>query len=276
MPPTIRPLTTPDPSRPFEVFVPSSYDAATPMPLVILLHGYSADGATQETYFQLQPLAEERGFLYVHPDGTVNPLGKHFWNATPACCGFRDNVDDVGYITGIIDQVSATYRVDAKRVFVLGHSNGGFMSHRMACDVADRVAAIVSLAGATFDDPSDCRPVEPVSVLEVHGTDDGTILYDGGQFFDARYPSAPDTVATWAALNGCNTTPTATDRTLDIDRQIDGEETSVEEFTGCPPGIAVELWTIHGGQHIPAIQKPGAPPNLSVDMLDFLFAHPKP
>ena len=67
--------------RPFDVFVPSTYDSSTPMPLVVLLHGYGATGAIQEAYFGLQPLAEQRGFLYVHPDGTKDPLGNQFWNA---------------------------------------------------------------------------------------------------------------------------------------------------------------------------------------------------
>jgi polyhydroxybutyrate depolymerase len=259
------------------VFVPSSYDAATPTPLVILLHGFTASGDIQEAYFQLEPLAEERGFLYVHPDGTVGVLGNRFWNATPACCDFlRSGVDDSTYLTSIIDQVSATYNVDPKRIFFAGHSNGGFMSYRMACDHADRVAAIASLAGATFEDTAACNPSEPVSVMEVHGTADQTIEYTGGRYFGGTYPSAPQTVATWAGYDGCATTPTPRDDTADIDNSIPGNETTIETFDGCPAGIDVELWTIRDGPHIPAIVGDDGTRTLSEAMIDFLFAHPKP
>lgn len=269
---------TPDPSRPFDLFTPTSYQDGTPMPLVILLHGYGASGAIQEAYFQVQPLAEEKGFLYVHPDGTKNQVGDQFWNATDACCSFGSTVDDVAYITGIIDQVSAERDVDPKRIYVMGHSNGGFMSYRMACELSGRVAAIASLAGATFDDPSKCTPDEPVSVLQVHGTADGTISYDGGStpVINSKYPSALQTVTNWAGYNGCDATPTATGQTLDLEANIAGEETSVQEFAGCPTGVAVQLWSIEGGAHIPGIAFPDGSHHLTDGIIDFLLAHPKP
>ena len=106
----------------------------------------------------------------------------------------------------IIDAVKAKYSVDPKRVFVLGHSNGGFMSYRMACDHADTIAAIASLAGATFDDPSMCKPSEHVSVLQIHGTADQTIKYTGDQIIGHTYPGAEKSVATWAKYDGCTGT----------------------------------------------------------------------
>jgi polyhydroxybutyrate depolymerase len=270
-------VAPPDPARPFEVFTPSSYDPATPTPLVILLHGFGASGDLQEAFFQVQPLAEERGFLYVHPDGTVNQIGSQFWNATDACCGFQSDVDDVAYLTAIIDQVSAEKNVDPNRIFLMGHSNGGFMSYRMACDVADRVAAIASLAGATFADEDDCSPSEPVSVLQVHGTADETIAYEGGStpIINGTYPSAAQTTATWAGYNGCAVEPAATGTTLDLIATLDGAETSVQAFGDCPEGVAVELWSIDGGPHVPPLNFPDNSRPMTELMLDFLFAHPK-
>ena len=187
--------------RPYDVFVPTGYDAAAPTPLVLLLHGYTASGDIQEAYFQFEPLAESRGFLYVHPDGTVDPAGQQFWNATDACCAFGpDAADDVTYLMAIIEQVSAEYNVDPKAIFLAGHSNGGFMSYRMACEHADTIAGIASLAGATFADTADCTPSEPVSVLQVHGTSDETIKYDGGSIASVDYPSAPQTVGVLGGL----------------------------------------------------------------------------
>lgn len=259
-------------NRPYDVFVPTRYDAAAPMPLVLLLHGYGASGDIQEAYFKFEPLAESRGFLYVHPDGTVDAGGRQFWNATDACCSIAgDVIDDAAYLMAIIEQVSTDYNVDSKAIFLAGHSNGGFMSFRMACQHADAIAGIASLAGATFAGTADCTPSEPVSVLQVHRTRDETIFYDGGSIVGVDYPSAPQTVESWVASNGCDTTPTITADALDLDGGIDGAESDVETFGGCEHGSEVELWTIGHGSHIP-----GVTADFSAGVIDFLLAHPKP
>jgi polyhydroxybutyrate depolymerase len=272
-PDTTEPDTTGDSvptDRPFQVFVPTSYDTSKPMPLVLLLHGYSASGAIQEAYFGLQPLAEQRGFLYVHPDGTKDRLGNQFWTATNACCGFGSTVDDSSYLMSVIHQVERDYNVDRKRIFLIGHSNGGFMSYRMACDHADTIAAIVSMAGATFADTSKCTPSEAVSVLQIHGTSDQTIQYGGGDILGERYPSADATVATWAGYDHCGAAPVASAQMLDIAAQIAGDETTVESFPGCPAGVDVELWTVAGGPHVPALST-----TFATNAIDFLLSHPK-
>ncbi len=240
---------------------------------MILLHGYGASGDGQEAYFQFQPLAEERGFLYVHPDGTVDPRDSQFWNATDACCNLAGpKIDDSAYLAAIIEHVEAAYNVDPKRIFLAGHSNGGFMSYRMACDHADKVAAIASLAGATFADVEACTPSEPVSVLQIHGTVDETIEFAGADIVGNVYPSAATTVETWAGYNGCASTPPVPgDVELDLENQVEGAETITAAFADCPAGIDVELWTINGGPHIPAISPLFAP-----SVIDFLLAHPKP
>jgi polyhydroxybutyrate depolymerase len=262
----------PTKDRPYDVFVPTTYDGSNPTPLVILLHGYTARGSLQEAYFQWQPLAEERGFLYVHPDGLKDPIGNGFWNATDACCNFLANpVDDVAYISAIIDQVQAKYNVDPKRIYLAGHSNGGFMSYRMACEKAGKIAAIASLAGETFADPATCKPSEPVSVLQIQGTADGTINYEGGEIRGVKYPGAETTTATWAKYNGCQTTPAPEATKVDLDVGIAGDESSISTYSGCAPGTSVELWTIDGGAHIPALS-----PTFGSKVIDFLFAHPKP
>ena len=255
--------------RPYEVFVPSGYSDATATPLVILLHGYGASGAIQELYFKLQPEAEARGFLYVHPDGTKNQLGQAFWNATDGCCDNTQSVDDSGYISFIIDQVSTTYNVDPARIYLVGHSNGGFMSYRMACDHADQIAAIVSLAGATFEDATRCAPSEPVSVLQIHGTADETIAYEGGNTPVGSYPAALTTVAEWSTYDGCGEVMMGLGH-VDLVSNLDGAETTTSTFIGCPEDVAVELWTMAGGPHIPQLTE-----NFASDILDWLYDHPK-
>ena len=265
-----------DAGRPYTVNVPTSYDPAKATPLVILLHGYSATGFLQDAYFGLTATSNDKGFLYVHPDGTVDSKGNQFWNATNGCCNFDNSpVDDVAYIDRIIDETSAKYNVDKKRVFLIGHSNGAFMAHRMACDEASRIAAIVSLAGDVWKDPTLCNPTEPVSILQIQGDADQTISYTGGDTGNAAsphpYPGSRDTVATWAAKDKCTGPLAATGQMLDIDTKLAGAETAVEQYSGCPQGIDVILWTIHGGGHIPSL-----PTTWGDTLWTFLSAHPKP
>jgi polyhydroxybutyrate depolymerase len=145
------------------------------------------------------------------------------------------------------------------------------MAYRMACDHADQIAAIVSLAGATFLDADRCKPSQQVSVLEVHGTADEYISYDGGTFVDEAFPSAETTVTTWASYDGCDPDLTPTGDRLDVEPSIPGDETVVSRVEGCPPGIAVELWTMMGAGHIFSFT-----PDFVPSLIDFLLAHPRP
>ena len=260
-------------ARPFDVFVPTTYDGLEPMPLVILLHWLGATGDQVEAEYKVEAVAEEQHFLYVHPNGTVNEWGALSWNATDACCNSSTPpVDDSSYLASVIRQVKTEYNVDAHRVFVLGISNGGFMAYRMACDHADEISAIVSIVGATFLDSNMCHPTQPVSVLEIHGTADDTVPYEGGQFAPgSRFPGSERTVADWAALDGCAGERQLTGQRLDLESGLSGNETRVSRFDGCPAGIGVELWVVEGGSHALRIT-----PNLVPEAVDFLLGHPRP
>ena len=266
-------------ARPYKSKIPIGYDPKKPAPLLILLHGYTADGALQDGYFGLSNIVDEKGFLYAFPDGVIDQMNHRFWNATDACCDlYRTNVDDVAYVNAIIDDMSFKYSVDPKRIFIAGHSNGAFMSHRLACDSAPRVAAIMALAGDNWKDVTKCQPANPVSILQVHGDADSVIKYNGGSnpYFppnqpamNADYPSAHDSVGSWIKLNGCS--PTAAPGTpIDLDSGVGGAETTIEKWGGCKAGTAVELWTIRNGSHVPAFQKAWA-----ATFYDWLAAHPK-
>lgn len=259
-------------TRPVSVHVPPGYNPSTPAPLLIMLHGYTATGQLEESYLKLTALSDARGFLYAHPDGTVDGIGNHFWNATDACCDLGGTgVDDSTYISTLIDQIKARFSVDAKRVFLVGHSNGAFMSYRMACDHADQIAAIASLAGAMYTDTSKCKPSGPVSILEIHGTADATIVYTGGAIQGHDYPSAQTTVTDWATFDTCTPTPDTTAPAIDLDSSLPGNETTVSKHPGCKPGGAAELWSITGGAHIPTLSA-----TFSSSIVDWLLAHPKP
>jgi polyhydroxybutyrate depolymerase len=256
-------------NRPFQLYVPSSYVAATKVPLVVLLHGFTSSGAQQESYFKLTAEAEKRGFLYAMPDGTKNGRGEQFWNATPACCDFGGlGVDDSAYLSKLIDQVKASYAVDPARVYFVGHSNGGFMSYRMACDHADQITAIVSLAGAATNDASQCKPSRAVSVLQIHGTADRTINYNGGANANRPYPSVDSTLALWRGHDGCGDKAAPAAASLDLDSTLGGAETTVTTYAeGCRDATRVELWSIKDGGHIPALTA-----GFASAVVDFLLA----
>lgn len=264
LPPALRP--NPPPGTPRR-------DATHPAPLLIALHGFGSEGAAIDPYFGLGPLAAARGIIYVVPDGLPDGRRLRFWNATDACCDLEGRrVDDVRYLSAIIRDVSARYPVDRARVFVVGHSNGGFMAHRMACDASELIAGIVSLAGVTWQDEARCRPRTKVAVLQVHGTGDDVIRYGGGRYEPQlpAYPSARESVARWARVNGCSATLSESGPPLDLDSALPGPETRVARHRGCRFGAA-ELWSIEGAGHIPRL----APPVFGAAILDFLLAHPK-
>ncbi|HET9520465.1 MAG TPA: PHB depolymerase family esterase [Candidatus Limnocylindrales bacterium] len=230
-------------------------------PLLLILHGYSSNGAEMTRWLPFGDAAGQRGVVWAYPDGSRNDRGDRFWNATDACCGFGSDVDDVAYLTELIDEIAARTRIDPARIYVAGHSNGGFMSHRMACDRADKVTAIASMSGVTFADPARCAPSAPIAVLQVHGTDDETLSFKGGVLQvpgvpEAPYPGAAETARLWLGLDGCDPALTETTRRIDAVVDIDGSdgpaETTIAESTACDPGGRVELWTMHGVGHVPA------------------------
>jgi len=238
--------------RPVEVVVPKGYDAAKPTPLVLLLHPYGGTGASSDAGFGLRALAAERGFLLAIPEGMVDRRGRPFWNATAGCCDFDGTkVDDSAHLRRVIEDVQARWNVDDRRIFTIGFSNGGFMSHRMACDHADLIAGFVSIAGVMDADPKRCRPSEPVHVLQIHGTADDVIHFDGGSF-TGPYPGAKETVRRWVEVDGCG--EAKTQPPIDAHPGAPGNESKVTRWTeGCRPGGSVELWEMEGvGHSIPS------------------------
>jgi polyhydroxybutyrate depolymerase len=241
-------------ARPAMVEIPADYDSNTSYPLVVVLHGRGASGLIQSFYFGLFDRVNSKQFVLVLPDGIVSSDGGRIWNATPACCATTPEeaeVDDVAYISGLIREAAATYNIDAGRIGLIGHSNGGFMSFTMACEASELVTSLVSLAGSTFEDLESCGPAtERVSVLAVHGDADDTVPYDG---FEGAIPGARETAERYALLAGCDTTsPMSRPPQRDLVSSIDGAETSVIAWPDCLSGTEVELWTIAGGPHIPA------------------------
>ncbi len=257
-------------ARPYMSHVPTGYDATKPTPLVVLLHGYGATGAIQNGYFGLTPVADTANFLLAFPDGKIDGAGKAFWNATDSCCNFaQDPVDDVAYLNAVVDDMQGQYNVDPKRIYFIGHSNGGFMTYRMACESGSRIAGVVVLAGAMWLDTTKCPAKDKVPVLHVHGDMDMTIAYSGiatamGPL--KPFPGAKVSVGDWATIDGCGAL-TATAETRDL---LSGPpaETAISRAT-CPAGLGVELWTIQGADHVPPFATPTWPDAITTWLFQF-------
>jgi polyhydroxybutyrate depolymerase len=249
--------------RPVTVNLPTNL--TNPAPLLILLHSASTSGAHQERYMKLGPVAKKSGIIYIAPDGTLSPEGKRFWNASKSCCNkFKQDVDDVAYINSLIDEISAKTPVDPKRIYLIGHSNGAFMSYTFACKT-NRVAAIVAIAGAMDVNP-DCTPSSPVSLLDIHGTADKTIKVNGGVLNANPYTSAAETVKTIARANKCNNQTTSK---KDFEPTIKGAETIVINYS-CDTHTHLQFWKIGKGSHSPKL-----PTDFAQQVISFLLQQSK-
>ncbi len=246
--------------RPVDLQVPANFDAGKQYPLVLVLHGYGANGFVQEALFGLGALPKAGEAFVLAPDGNTDSMGEQFWNADPACCDFdHTNPDDSGYLGKLVTDVMAAWPVDPDQVLVIGHSNGGYMAYRMACDHADVVSNIIVLAGAAASDPSTCTPSRAVNVLHMHGTADDMVPYSLAQ------PS----VLQWASHDGCAQTLTAGGTALDLDVTQAGAETTTQTVDGCPAGVTIELWTMQGVGHVPNFDGP----TLSALLFQYLGDH---
>lgn len=245
--------------RPASVVLPSDYDTQRRYPLVILLHGYGANAMAQNVVFRLIERVTSFQFILVLPEGTLNSRGAQFWDATPECCNFDEQpVDDVGYLASLMREAEELYAVDAKRIRLVGHSNGGYMSYRYICEHPVPVDRIAVLAGSTYIDASLCKDPKPVSVLHLHGTKDETVLYDpylptGEDPQNLKTIGAVAAVKRWAAVADCDAELRFVERRDYHQRIRDGSdpaETEIYRATNCRDGIDIELWRSVNADHL--------------------------
>ncbi|MCS6900102.1 MAG: dienelactone hydrolase family protein [Polyangiaceae bacterium] len=241
------------------ITVPSSIQPGERRPFVLYLHGLGGSGKLLVNSFGVVTLAEEKRFVYAAPDGSQDSRKRRFWNAWGSCCDLeKSGVDHVKVLRELLAQAAAHPQVDPRQLFVVGFSNGGFMAHRLACEV-EGIAGIASLAGAGPMPDETCVPRGSVAVLQVHGDEDEVILYQGGHPLKRtslpRHPSALETVAGWALRNGCKATKPVATGSLDLEEGIPEAETQMELFPGCKRPVA--LWTVRGGNHYIGLHRKG-------------------
>jgi polyhydroxybutyrate depolymerase len=188
---------------------PRRFGFAEEYPLLIVLHGSGASGQTIRQMSNLDSLADATGALVVYPDATRNWLGlQSGWNAG-ACCGAaaRNEVNDVGFLRALISHVGTGLRVDRRRVYVAGFSDGARMAYRAGCELSAEVAAIGVVAGSLVE--PDCRPARPVPLVAFHGTADSEVAFADSSFSTSANPEVavsvpiPPAIRFWASSNGC-------------------------------------------------------------------------
>jgi polyhydroxybutyrate depolymerase len=221
-------------TRTFAVHVPASYDPARGTPLILNFHGYTSNSSQEALLSKMNAKSDAAGYIVVYPQGTGSSPG---WNAG-ACCGEAAtmHVDDVGFVNAILDTLEAELCVDPHRVFSTGMSNGGFLSHRLACELPGRIAAVAPVAGVMA--MPTCTPSRPISVMHFHGTADNVVPYGGNA--NSGFPSVADTIAGWVTRDQCTDAPAVS---------FEKGDSKCEAHTHCAGGAEVILCTVDGGGH---------------------------
>ena len=255
-----RPNATP---RDYLVFVPPGYDARTPMPVMVLLHGRPSNAAAMARITDMNAVARRHGFIVVYPEGLNNEWNAQFDLYTTSSRSVHTSgnesvglkQDDVGFLKTLMADLRLDLNIDPARMYIAGFSNGGFMTMRMACSAADTFAAFAEVGSALYPVMADlCRGSKPTPILFMHGTKDPSIPIDGVRVRDSQSGIArpvtwgvKETVALFAKRNGCSNTGLST--TFGTSGRSPG--TFVVRFVpkDCRPNTPVVFWIVDGGGH---------------------------
>jgi len=229
-------------TRTYKLYVPASYDGTQAYPLVLNFHGLGSNAEEQLFYSDFRPIADTAGFLVVHPEGTkIN--GNGHWNVN-GIWHIGSTADDVGFAASLLDTLESLYNIDSDRVYATGMSNGGYMAYELACRLSDRIAAVASVTGSmTPTTLANCRPKHPTPIMQIHGTNDGTVPYEGAVWT----LSMEQLVDYWIDLNECDTV--SVDSAFADVNPTDGSTVSRQSFLNGEAGSSVEFLTVDGGDH---------------------------
>jgi polyhydroxybutyrate depolymerase len=232
-------------ARTYQGHLPSSYDGVRLLPLVLALHGHGGDGQGMLRLTHLNTIADRHGFIVVYPDG----YQKSWADGRGVTSADQAGVDDVGFLAALIDALAGQFKVDRSRVYVTGISNGGFMSERLACDLATKIAGVAAVAATMpMDLAARCAPARPVPFLLMQGTADPLVPAQGGAIRLDRGTvlSASATMQTWVKFDGCQGAPLTGS---EPDTANDGTRVSYQTYSTCQDKSAVALYLVAGGGH---------------------------
>ena len=245
--------------RPATLALPFGYDAAKPILLVVSLHAYGSNAWKHDQYLRLSQATSLEGAAILLPQGLKDADGKRFWNASDWCCDFaQTGVDDVAYLRALIQEAGTIITID--RVAVVGHSNGGFMAWRLACEGVPKlvaIASITSIAGASAAEPPVCEGAAPVSALHLHvGADEDELVRYSGADGEDDYAGAVEAMRRWAARAGCEIGPPELQHEGNLERDVIGAVVSTRRWEdGCAGPSIIEIWTIDSGDDNPDFEE---------------------
>jgi polyhydroxybutyrate depolymerase len=223
--------------RTYRLHVPAAYNPANQTPLVFNLHGNGSNSLEQQLYSGMDAIADTAIFFTVYPDGISNTWNSGF------NLPFNTGTDDVGFISALIDTINSIYNIDLHRVYSCGMSMGGFMSHRLACELHNRIAAIASVAGLiSFQVINNCQNDRAVPVLQIHGTADAVVPYAGTVF----YTSVDEAISFWTQKDAC---PLLPDSHNLADISNEGSTVIRYTYSPCDDSTQVLLYKIVNGGH---------------------------
>ncbi len=237
------------------VYLPTDFTHKKEWPLVISLHGFMSNPKIQEKIFPAKSFIDKKGFVLITPFGKRNYIGLRFWNASEKCCDiFNQNPDDISYLKELIIQSQKKFSIDPKRVFLVGHSNGGFLAYKFACEASEFISGIVSIAGSNVFEEFNCKPSKPISILQVHGKNDRIIKYDGD--LKRGFRSALVSILPWSKINNCQEM---------MESKITQNITKTR-FIDCDKDKSVELWSLKNRNHNKSLGS-----ELTQEILNYLF-----
>ena len=193
-------------TRQYLLYIPPSIQSRTNLPAIFNFHGYSGQADQFFSSTNLIDIADSNGVVLVYPQGALLNGGDSHWNAAPMNSNSflnKSDVDDIGFIMTLLDEVNQNNILDLKRVYAIGYSNGGMFSHFLACNTDNVFAAIGDVAGTMLLDTfNTCDPSSSVPVLKIHGTNDNVVLYNG--YEEDGYKTVIDVVDFWKQNNSIN------------------------------------------------------------------------
>jgi polyhydroxybutyrate depolymerase len=243
--------------RTFNIHIPSNYDKSAPLPLVIALHGKGGNGESMIllTRKGFNKLADKDGFIVVYPDGIELNWNDGRMDEESNDRAHRENIDDVGFISALIDSMIKEYNVDPGRIYATGISNGAIMSYRLACELSHKITAIAPVDGNIPNLlSSECLPSRPVSVLAINNLEDPLVPFEGGEIYGSlrhiklgKVLSVDESIEFWVNRNMCSITPVVTEEP-DRDPR-DGTRVTRKQYLNNVDGTEVILYAIDGGGH---------------------------
>ena len=233
--------------RSFLIYVPTNIKENAP--LVVAIHGYTSSAKTLMGYSGINQIADKEGFLVAYPQGTKDSRDNNFFNV-----GYEfhsdSKVNDVNFIREIVHNLTKDYKLNSKRVFATGMSNGGDMSYLLACTSSDLFTAVAPVAGVMMKDTlENCNPVKKIPIFEIHGTKDSISKFEGDMNNEDKwgaYYDLPSTIEFWVNKHALNEKETIQLKNKNTE---DGTTITFERYWSDESQQEVWFYIVNDGNH---------------------------